>query len=396
MKILAIHRFYWPDTPPYASILRKIVCQWVADGHNVDVLSSQPSYKKKLDNPSCPPVEMVDGAKVYRMNLPNETGRPLAKVINAIRLGFRVLWQGCIKNKYDIIMISTYPPVIGGLFAALTAKITGARFIYHCMDIHPEIGSHSGEFKNYFVFSILSKIDQWSCKHADPVIVLSNDMSSTLKNRSARGKPNCLVLNNFSLPSELPLVNTLPFNWPSEEFVILFAGNVGRFQGLDALIKAMAILNYRTDICLLIMGDGTEKERLLEKSVALDAHVYFVGHHEANIAKFAMQRAQVGYIGLTPQLYRYAYPSKTMTYLENGCPILLAVEEESCISKSIVNSKSGISIIPGDSEMIANTILDLVNNPKRLADMRLSAYKLALNSFNTNGILEQWSYLIKK
>lgn len=395
MKILVCHRYYWPDTPPYATLLRSIVARWVSDGYDVDVLSSQPSYKENLNNASCPKIETIDGAKVYRMRLQTESGKPIVRVINAIMLGLRILWQGLIKNRYDVIMISTYPPVIGGLFAALTAKLTGARFIYHCMDIHPEIGRHSGEFKNRLIFSVLCWLDNLSCKQADPVIVLSNDMSSTLVNRSS-SKLNYLVLNNFSLPSVPYLDDRLPFTWPSEDFVILFAGNVGRFQGLDALIDAMAILSFRTDISLLIMGEGSEKKRLQKKAIASGAHVYFVGHHDVNIAKSSMQRAQVGYIGLAPQIYRYAYPSKTITYLENGCPILLAVEEESCLSKSIVTSNSGISITPGDSKMIVNTILYLINNPNRLAEMRMAAYRLALNSFNTEDILEQWSSLIKK
>ena len=46
---LAVHRYYWPDTPPYASMLRTIAAEWTGAGHPVDVLTSQPSYKPEAN-----------------------------------------------------------------------------------------------------------------------------------------------------------------------------------------------------------------------------------------------------------------------------------------------------------------------------------------------------------
>jgi hypothetical protein len=51
-----------------------------------------------------------------------------------------VFWQAIVRKRYDVIMVSTSPPVLAGWFVAVAAKLSGARFIYHCMDIHPEIG----------------------------------------------------------------------------------------------------------------------------------------------------------------------------------------------------------------------------------------------------------------
>ena len=93
MKVLAIHRFYSPDTPPYASILRAIVYQWVKDGHEVNVLSSQPSYKAGIQNIKQASREIVDGAEVIRLNLPSELGKPLVRIISAIRLGLGIFWE---------------------------------------------------------------------------------------------------------------------------------------------------------------------------------------------------------------------------------------------------------------------------------------------------------------
>ena len=395
MKVLAIHRFYWPDTPPYASMLRVIVRQWINDGHEVDVLSSQPSYKAGVKNQKQPAREVVDGAQVARLNLPSETGRPLVRILNALRLGVGVFWQAVIRKRYDVVMISTSPPVLGGWFTALVARLTGARFIYHCMDIHPEIGRISGEFRNPGVFSLLSRIDRWTCAQARPVVVLSEDMADTLIARKAEAPPETLVINNFSLPSEDSASDELPFPWSDEQFVLLFAGNIGRFQGLDVLFDAMAHLRNRQDIRLVMMGDGTEKERLSRKAEESDANVSFVGHQSVEVAKAAMFKASAGFVSLVPELYRYAYPSKTMTYLEQGCPVLVAVETDSCLARDVVRNGAGMAVPSGDVDALVNAISSLADEPESISSMQTNALEFSAKAFATDVVLAKWSSLFK-
>ena len=395
MKVLAIHRFYWPDTPPYASMLRTIVRRWVDDGHDVDVLSSQPSYKSGVGNERQPSAEVVDGAQVVRLDLPPETGKPLVRILNAFRLGAGVFWQGVVRKRYDVIMVSTSPPVLAGWFTAIVAKLTGARFIYHCMDIHPEIGRISGEFSNPTVYSVLSRLDRWTCSQAKPVVVLSEDMASTLAERRPAPPPKTQVINNFSLPSEASALTELPFVWPGECFVLLFAGNIGRFQGLDVLLEAMASLRERNDIRLLMMGEGTERQRLTEKAKETGANVSFVGHQSVEVAKAAMAKAGAGFVSLVPGLYRYAYPSKTMTYLEQGCPVLVAVETDSRLARDVVESGAGMAVPSDDAIELANAISSLADEPERLGAMKKNATGFSERAFATDVVLAKWSSLLQ-
>jgi glycosyltransferase involved in cell wall biosynthesis len=394
LKVLAIHRFYWPDTPPYASMLRAIVHQWVKDGHEVDVLSSQPSYKASMRNTKQASKEVIDGAGVIRLDLPSEVGKPLVRILNAIRLGVGIVWQAVFKKRYDVIMISTSPPVLGGWFAAIAAKLTGARFIYHCMDIHPEIGRISGEFRSPKVYAFLSRLDRWTCAQANPVVVLSNDMAKSLQERIPEAPPVTQVLNNFSLPSEKKVSDKLPFKWPEESFVLLFAGNIGRFQGLDFLIDAMAKLRDREDIRLLMMGDGTERERLVEKVKDTGANVTFLGHQSVEVAKASMARASAGFVSLAPKLYRYAYPSKTMTYLEQGCPVLVVAETDSCLARDLIDSGAGRAVANSDVDALRHAIASLAEDSERIGEMKQNAVRLSAQAYNTDMVLAKWSSLL--
>lgn len=376
-------------------MLRAIVGQWVSDGHEVDVLSSQPSYKASVDNQRQSARERVDGANVVRLNLPPEAGRPLVRIVNSLVLGLGVFWHAVVRKRYDVIMVSTSPPVLAGWFVAMAAKVTGARFIYHCMDIHPEIGRISGEFRNPRVFSLLSRLDRWTCTQARPVVVLSDDMAESLIARRPEEPPETTVINNFGLPSEGTASDELPFPWPNEPFVLLFAGNIGRFQGLDVLVDAMARLRDRQDIRLVMMGDGTEKERLSCKAEENGAPVSFVGHQSVEVAKAAMARANAGFVSLVPELYRYAYPSKTMTYLEQGCPVLVAVETRSCLARDVIDNGAGVAVPGGDVDALVNAILSLADDPESLGSMRRKALEFSAGAFATDVVLARWSSLLQ-
>ncbi|WP_375177553.1 glycosyltransferase family 4 protein [Marinobacter mobilis] len=393
-KILAIHRYYWPDSPPYASMLRAMVQRWVQDGHQVDVLSSQPSYKAELENEKQPGKEQVDGATVYRLTLPSEAGRPLMRMVNALRLGLGILVRAVLRRRYDVIMVSTSPPVLAGWFTALAARLSGARFVYHCMDIHPEIGRISGEFRNPTVYRVLERLDKWSCRQANPVVVLSEDMAESLTVRASKELTRTVVINNFSLPAEPSSSADLPFPWPEEAFVLLFAGNLGRFQGLGVLMDAMALLRDHSEIRLLMMGEGTERAALEQRAAETGARVTFVGHHPVAVAKKAMKQAGAGFVSLVPELYRFAYPSKTMTYLEQGCPVLVAVEPESCLARDIMGNGAGLAVQAGDAEKLAQAIVRLADDREGVRQMKENALALAILSYSPEVVLARWAALI--
>jgi len=142
-RILAIHRYYWPDAPPYASMLRAIVDRWSSHGHQVEVLTTQPSYKPEAGIPVQPRRERLDLSTVRRINLPADRSGGPAKLLNVALFPLLVFLHILLGRQRDVVMCSTAPPVTLGVAASLAAKMRGARFVYHCMDIHPEIGALS-------------------------------------------------------------------------------------------------------------------------------------------------------------------------------------------------------------------------------------------------------------
>lgn len=401
LRVLAIHRYFWPDTPPYASLLRAISARWARDGHEVHVLSSQPSYKPGTDLERQPEKHSLDGFQVHRVDLPMEHGRhPFRKLTNLVRFALAIVKHARRNGPYDVILASTAPPILLGAAAAFAARRCGARFIYHCMDIHPEIGRISGEFRNPVLFSLLQRLDSMTCSTANPVVVLSDDMAKALASRPAAAPKSVSVINNFALPAYESAADIALPEWigsSSNRLRVLFAGNLGRFQGLDVAVEAMHKLVDRDDVELILMGEGRALADLRTQAGDLAGDlVRFIPHQSASVAKRVMRVCDAGLVTLTPGIHRYAYPSKTMTYLEEGLPLVAAVERGSALASFVETWQVGASVDPGNSAAMAKLFEDWAENRNKLFSMSDRARQVAAEFFGEDVVLDRWSELLKQ
>lgn len=396
MKILLIHRYFWPDTPPYAAMLRTIGKRLAEDGHQVSVLSSQPSYKANISVGKQASTEQLDGMTVHRVTLLPEANRHvLFRLLNMVYFPLSILWFVLLKGRFDVVMVSTAPPIVVGLAAALAVKMRGASFIYHCMDIHPEIGAISGEFRNPIIFRVLRALDTFSCNLAKKVIVLSTDMKKSVEQRPGFKRDNITVLNNFSMPDHDDTTSVDAGLLKAKgKFRVLFAGNLGRFQGLEVFVDAMRLLSHIPDMELTFLGEGKALQSLRQRAHNLD-NVTFLPHQPVSVAREVMRDADLGIVSLNKDIYKYAFPSKTMTYLAEGCPLLVSVEKESELMSFIVENDVGVCADIGSPQSIAEAVEYVFRDKARHDEMKKAAKRLSENLFAEDVVLEQWSSLVK-
>lgn len=397
-RVLAIHRYYWPDTPPYASLLREIVRRWSEAGHHVEVFSTQPSYKPELEIPRRPRTETLDGARVRRMTLPADRSGRIARLLNVVRFPVAVALQILIGRRYDVVMCSTAPPVILGWLTSLAARARGAHFIYHCMDIHPEIGALSGEFRARPVFALLQALDRGTCRRASRIVVLSADMRDALVARDPGIGDRIVVLNNFDLPTyESDQPSPLP---RGERARLVFIGNVGRFQGLEALAEAVLTQSSNGAAAeLVLMGEGAAKSSVAAVVARADPavrdRVVLLPHGSAAAARALVGTADFGIVSLVPEVIRYAYPSKTATYLAEGAPILALVETDSELARSAIAGGYGLAVAPGD-QVGLRTALDRVVAAAGEGSMARNAREAWGANFSAEVLLDGWDDLLRR
>ena len=71
------------------------------------------------------------------------------------------------------------------------------------------------------------------------------------------------------------------------------------------------------------------------------------------------------------------FPSKTVTLLCAGCPVIAAVNSESEVARAVQNSQAGVVVEPENAEALFAAIDQLSSSPETLARMSQQARQYA-------------------
>jgi len=264
------------------------------------------------------------------------------------------------------------------------------------MDVHPEIGRVSGDFSHPVVFRILQRLDRITCSTAAAVVVLSTDMATTLQGRGRDRRLSPLVINNFELGNGDPTAserNAAPHG--DGRLHVVFTGNVGRLQGLGTVIEALNMVQH-AKVDLTVMGEGSAIESLREQAATVaGAQVSFLPHQDVATARALIASADLGLVSLIGGIHRYAYPSKTMTYLAEGCPVLAVVEPDCQLSETLQGLRLGVVAPPGNPSELAAVLDRLAVRPAELHALRETARRKGAAVFDKETTLDRWSELMR-
>ncbi len=395
MRILIIYRHYWPDTPPLGSMLRTLAEHLAARGHRVNVLTAQPSYQARQGE-KLPKREFKGGVRIIRLPLFRETGGFLRRLLNVIVFETSVLSYAA-RHRFNLVWTNTLPPVVGGIYGVLSARGTGGRFLYHVQDIYPEVWRYSSGAAprglKRFAIGALASIDSWTCRRSAAVVVLSDDMMRTIADRGGNGAVPFHVINNF-VQAELIGDGAPPERIGNGSFRLVFSGNLGRFQNLDLLVEAMALIKPEEGIVLEFIGSGVAEEglRKLVKRRGL-AHVTFTARLPSDEAFRLTRTADLGVISLVPGIYRVSYPSKLMTYMAAGLPVLALMETDSALAHYLDDNDAGFAV-QGDAAAVADAIRRARDRFAGEEGIKARIEALAERDFGRRNACERWVQLI--
>ena len=93
---------------------------------------------------------------------------------------------------------------------------------------------------------------------------------------------------------------------------------------------------------------------------------------------------------------KFSTPSKTLSYLCAGKPILLASPKENLAAEIIMKSRSGIVVNPDNIQGFSDALSELVSNNGRMIDFGKNARKYAEDNFDINKIADNFEKIFKK
>jgi len=286
--------------------------------------------------------------------------------------------------KFDVILASS-PPLFVAMAGYMIALMWRRPWIFELRDLWPASIEAVGMGAKT-PMKMLEKVELFLYRNADRIISLTDAFKENLIQRGITRDKIDVVTNGVDSAVFDPVkarddIRKI-LGIPGEAFLVGYFGTTGMAHGLETLLEAAQRCEDNTGINFLIMGEGSERKGLEVKSqlLGLTNVIFqdFVPHEEIPDYYEALD---LFIVHLKPHpVFKTVIPSKIFEAMAMGTPILCAVEGEG--AKIVSEAGAGVCISPGDSVIMANAILDLIDRPEELKLMGKRGRQSAVEQFS--------------
>ena len=380
MKILVVSQYYFPEQFRINDICESLV----KEGHDVTVLTGLPNYPEgkvpKKYKFLRKRREIHNGVNIIRTFEVGRRKGVIFRILNYLSYMISASWKALfLKDNYDIVYVYQLSPITMAIPGIVYKRIHKKKIVLYCLDLWPESVASFGIKYNSIIYKAIENISNYIYKQADKLIVSSEMFKEKFQNKS-----EIIYMPQYA---EEILQKKETINNGIFDFV--FAGNIGKAQSVETIIKAAKILEDKPNVKFHIIGDGSALKdcKKLSKDLMLK-NIYFYG--KKNISEmqqyYELADAMIVTLG-KDEVISKTLPAKIQTCMLTGKIIIAAAD--GAIKKTINEARCGMCSEAEDEKGLADNlekIMQLSENEKR--DMENNAKKFYNENFKKQKFIE--------
>ncbi len=370
-KILVVSQNFYPEQFRINDICKELVKK----GYDVTVLTGLPNYPKGKLFPGYEKkqnrVENYEGVKVIRCY---ERERKSGGTINLFLNYYSFVFSSKkmikkLDKDFDLVFVNQLSPVMQAAAAIKYKKKYKVPIVLYCYDLWPA-SLAAGGLKGGPIYGHYKKVSEKIYKACDKIMVSSSMHKSYFVEQFGYNEDDITYLPQYSEDLFKPSIKE--FNEKNCDLV--FAGNVGKLQGVDNIIECARMLQDK-NITFHIVGNGSEYKNCVELASDLK-NVKFYGQKDLSEMPEFYKMADAMLVTLkSDELISKTLPGKVQTYMAAAKPIIAAGENE--LKVVIEKANCGFVSEPNNPESLKENILKFIEykNKKELAENSRKFYE---------------------
>ena len=366
-----INRSFWPRNQIIGEALLQLAEITANQGKNVVVITRGGSDLKKIAH------KFGRGQKVFFKSCKpgsDSSSGLFVRIFDAFIYMFWTFWS-LLLTRPKKVYVSTDPPVLVPFVVFLYSKVFRASYTYHLQDIHPEAANVVTRLSP-ILYSLLRRIDGMVVRRSANIITITETMKHEIIARSG-------IRSNIHLVDN-PTVATCGFaEGKTKGFV--FSGNAGRMQRIPLLLKSVREYKNQGGVLpFLFIGAGIYSNEIRSLSKEYD-DVTYEGLVDANIANELTEEYEWALLPIEDEVTKYAFPSKTSSYVLCGTNILSICSGWTAVAKWVVDHNYGINTSP-DVDSVVKAFFRIEKgvaiNPRKIDENYFSIERFVKNIYN--------------
>jgi len=364
VRILFLTHYFHPEGNAPATRVTEMTRRWVADGHQVTVVTGAPNVPDGVlyqgyrnhwrSRETHAGVEVV---RVWTHLAPNKG--TLRRIANYVSFMLTAGLAGLTVRRPDVV-IATSPQFFCGWAGVIVSPLRRIPFVIEIRDLWPESIEAVGAMRNRMLLRLLEWLERRMYAAATQIVTVGDGYRGKLVERGAEPTRIDVIPNGVDLSIYLADTDGSAVRERyglGDRFVCAYLGTIGMGCGLDVVLRAAHLLRARghDDWRFLLVGDGAVREALeaRARSEGLTPPVIFTGRQPKSDMPAFLAATDACLVHLTrTDLFKTVLPSKIFEAAAMRKPIVLGVE--GFAAELVGDTGAGICIQPeNEQELIA-------------------------------------------
>jgi len=380
--VIFLTQLFYPEMVSTGQTMTELAEELVRQGVAVDVICGPPTVS--VNKASSPPpkkmmhhgikIRRVWGTRFPKLNL-------FGKLINQLTFALSIIIFLLTHRIHAPILVNTNPPFLAWI-CALSRRLGGPQFIYLVFDVYPETAIECGVLSQKSIISKLwRQINRFTYSQAQTVVVIGQCMKKRLLPYFSTSQKNKLIQTHiWADDTLLSTMNTDTFrlDWGlTTHFIVLYAGNIGRFHDMETIMAAATELKSNTPIQFVFVGEGHKKQWCQDYTTTHQlSNCHFYPYVDKKDLPKLLATANVGLVSLNEQQWGLSVPSKAIGIMAASRPVIGIMPSQSEISHLITENHCGIVVQNSNSNALSHAITQLYDSPETAKEMGQNGRRL--------------------
>lgn len=359
-------------------------------GHAVEVVAAHPHYPEPCwGRRALPYREERDGIPLLR--LPLAVGRASA----ARRIGQELSFAASQLAALPALGRPDLMVVVSPSFPALLPAIINVRarrlpWVLWLQDILPDGAIATDIVSEGLVVRASRLLERAAYERADRIVVISRSFATNLR---GKGVPDSKVelIYNPATGHGSRAVEAVPSDPPR----VLSMGNIGHSQGLAPLVAAFerSPAMEEAGAILTITGGGVAADDVMRE--VKSNRVHMLGLVDRSRLEAELRSASLALVSQHHGRIEFNLPSKLMTFMSYGLPVLAAVDPDSECARLVREADGGWVVDSAEPDLFPKAVATALGDRDDLRRRGAAAKRYADEHFSPEGFAERFESVIR-
>lgn len=337
---------------------------------------------------------------IHRMHLYREGSGFVSRALRYVLFSIECFWKAATVPA-DFIFTGSGPPTQGVIVGLAKKFSRKKKVIYNLQDIFPDSLITSGiSTENSLPVKIGRRMEKFTYRNADVIITITDDMKANVVSKGVDPDKVKVVRNWIDVDKTAPVAvseNKLfdELGLPRDKFYVVYAGNLGKVQGIEVILQAAKLLKDQGDIHFVIFGNGSEEENI-KKQAADCSNISIFPLQPMDRVSEVYSLGSVCVIPCRPGTGGSGMPSKTWTIMATGTAIIASFDLGGEMEKTINDAECGYCVESGNAELLAKTIDKMKYAPEFTKEMGENGRKYAEENVAKGQAVQKYVRIIEE